>query len=113
MYGQLFALAEDIPIDSTMTSFKKRLIFIFCLFLFLALDKFAGGYLFGKAQIGVELFFLFLIGVSVFYWAISSKHASRNSDPEVNKRKLELLAALRAKSHKEKFKERIRRIFLK
>jgi hypothetical protein len=96
-----------------MTRLKKRLIFIFCLLLFLGLDRFAGRHLFGDVQMVVEILFIFLVGGFVFYWAVSDEHISGNCASEVGKRKRELLALLRANDHKQKFKDFMRRILPK
>ena len=92
-----------------MTSIKKRLTFIFCLLLFLGLDRFAGRHLFGEAQMAVEILSIFFAGFFLFYCAISNERVSRNRGPEVDKRKLALLALVRAKEQKRKFKDFMRR----
>ncbi len=82
-----------------------------CLLLFLGLDRFAGRYLFGEAQMVVEILFIFFVGFFVFYWAISDEKISRNCASEVGRRKRELLALLPTKNHKQKLKDFMRRIF--
>jgi len=84
--------------------FKSRLAIILCLGLFLPLDKFAGRYLFGEAQIVVEILFIFVTGVSVFYFAIRNEILSHQYGPKVDKRKRALLRLLRMKESAKKLK---------
>lgn len=94
-----------------MPLFKKRLIFILCLLLFLAVDRLAGRYLFAETQPIVEIVFLFFVGCCGVYWAISNERFYRKFGPELQKRKRELLADVQAKHHKQTFKDFLRGLF--
>ena len=94
----------------TMTSLKKRVIFLLCLGVFVGLDGLAGQRLFGEAQTVVEIVLLSIIGIAVFCWALSQRNVSRGCGSGVEKREVALLALVEAERHKKKFKDFMRRI---
>jgi len=94
-----------------MTPLKKRVILFSCLLMFLALDRLAGRQLFGEAQTYVEIVFIFIAAVLVFYIALSQRRVPRNYASEVDRSKLTSLVLERVQNHKRKLRDFIRRIF--
>ena len=88
-----------------------KIITFLCLLLFLGSSRVAGRYLFGEAQTAVDILVILFVALSVIYLILSRRNVSASCDSNVDKRKIALLALERAKHHKQKLKNLMRRIF--
>lgn len=87
----------------------KRAGFIFCVLFILVLSRIGGHRLFGEAQMVLEITLIFVVGIAVFWWAISNERADDKDKKRTTEVTRDFMADLVAKSRKRSLGALIRR----